>query len=84
MRQYQAICAGISLGFEPSIPGQMIEGVPIEGDISFEMVDNVNVHFGNPNSSIISKDLQPWMMLSFRELVSNQRQRQTQGQKSRT
>jgi len=48
--------------------GQEIEGVPIEGDISFECVDNVNVHFGNPNDARVEP--QPWIIVSFRELVS--------------
>ena len=50
------------------VTGQSIEGVPIEGDISFEMVDNVNVHFGNPNDQRV--ETQPWIIVSFRELVS--------------
>ena len=32
------------------------------------MVDNVNVHFGNPNDANVEN--QPWIIISFRELVS--------------
>ena len=42
--------------------------IPIMGDISFQMVDNVNVHFGNPNDANVEN--QPWIIISFRELVS--------------
>lgn len=42
--------------------------IPIMGDISFQMVDNVNVHFGNPNDANV--ETQPWIIISFRELVS--------------
>lgn len=46
--------------------GQKIEGVEIEGDIAFEMIDNVI--FGNPNDSRVEP--QPWLIIPFRELVS--------------
>lgn len=48
--------------------GQTVEGVEIMGDIDFELVDNVNVHFGNPNDPRVER--QPWIIISFRELVS--------------
>ena len=46
--------------------GQSVEGVPIEGDIAFEMIDNVI--FGNPNDNRVEP--QPWIIIPFRELVS--------------
>ena len=46
---------------------QVIE-IPIKGDIDFELIDNVNVHFGNPNDARV--ETQPWIIISLRELVS--------------
>lgn len=46
--------------------GQKVEGVEIEGDIAFEMIDNVI--FGNPNDSRVEP--QPWIIIPYRELVS--------------
>lgn len=46
---------------------QVIE-IPIKGDIDFELIDNVNVHFGNPND--VRVESQPWLIISLRELVS--------------
>lgn len=46
---------------------QVIE-IPIKGDIDFELIDNVNVHFGNPND--VRVESQPWIIISLRELVS--------------
>lgn len=48
--------------------GQIIEGVEVMGDIDFEMVDNVNVMFGNPND--VRVETQPYILVSFRQLVS--------------
>lgn len=50
------------------ITGQSIEGVPIEGDIGFELIDNVNIIFGNPNDYRV--ETQPWIIVPFRQLVS--------------
>lgn len=65
--------------FDPSVhTGQFIDaGIPDEppteimGELQFEMVDNVNVHFGNPNDVRIES--QPWIILSFRELTKKLR-----------
>ena len=55
--------------WDPTIKtGQSVEGVPIKGDIAFEMLDNVNVYFGNPND--VRVETQPYIIVSFRELVS--------------
>ena len=50
--------------------------VKIMGDFTTELVDSVDVHFGNPNSNIINKNgkaWQPYMLLSGREMVSTLR-----------
>jgi len=39
------------------------------GDMEIEMPDNVNVFFGNPNDQRVQK--QPYIIISFRELVEN-------------
>jgi len=49
-----------------------IEGISPKGDIDFELVDNVNVFFGNPNDYRVQT--QPYILVSFRALVSNLRQ----------
>lgn len=43
-------------------------GQEATGDIDFELVDNVNVFFGNPNDPRVEK--QPYIIISFRQLVS--------------
>jgi hypothetical protein len=48
-------------GAEPTV-------TPIKGDIDFELPDNVNVFFGNPNDYRV--ETQPYILISFRELVS--------------
>lgn len=50
-------------------PGQDIGGVAVEGDLDFELIDNVNIHFGNPNDRRV--EAQPWIIVSFRQLVAN-------------
>lgn len=45
---------------------------PIMGDLDFELVDNVNVFFGNPNDRRVEP--QPWIIISFRALVSKLRE----------
>jgi len=39
------------------------------GDIDLELIDGVNVYFGNPNQSEVEK--QPYIIIAFRELVTN-------------
>jgi hypothetical protein len=52
--------------------GQSVAGVEILGDIDFELIDNVNVFFGNPNDERVQT--QPWIIVAFRELVSKLKQ----------
>jgi hypothetical protein len=44
-------------------------GQESEGDIDMELVDGVNIYYGNPNQQDVEK--QPYIVLAFRELVSN-------------
>jgi len=46
-------------------------GQALEGDISTQLIDNVNFYPGNPNSADIQS--QPYIILAFRELVSKVR-----------
>jgi hypothetical protein len=39
-----------------------------KGDIDCELVDNVNIFFGNPNSADVER--QPYIIIAYRELVS--------------
>jgi hypothetical protein len=47
-------------------------GQEAKGAIEFELPDNVNVFFGNPNDYRVQK--QPYILISFRELVSDLRE----------
>lgn len=47
------------------------ESGDIEGEISMELVDGVNVFFGNPNSSKVN--LQPYILITGRDTVDNLR-----------
>ena len=47
-------------------------GRPFEGDFVTEIVDNVNVHFGDPNTSKISD--QPYIIIVGRELTERLRE----------
>lgn len=56
------------------ISGIDIEGNPVEilGDVDNEIIDTVNVYFGNPNDSRVNengKPIQPYILLEFREVV---------------
>lgn len=42
-----------------------------EGEIEFELVDGTNVYFGNANSNRISTEIQPYIIISGRDLVEN-------------
>lgn len=49
-----------------------VDGVEVErpkGDIAFELVDNVNVMFGNPNDYRV--ETQPYILIVFRSLVED-------------
>lgn len=63
--------AGYSFWNESLRTANAINGVEPEGDIDFELVDNVNVFFGNPND--YRAQTQPYILLAFRELVSKLR-----------
>jgi len=43
----------------------------LEGDIDLELLDGVNVYFGNPNQQETEK--QPYIIISFREMTSDLR-----------
>lgn len=46
----------------------------IMGDISIELIDSINVMFGNPNERRVNdngKPIQPYILLVFRQLVSD-------------
>lgn len=43
----------------------------VQGEIQFELIDGTNIYFGNPNSRIISTDMQPYIILSGRDTVEN-------------
>lgn len=48
----------------------------IMGDISIELIDSINVMFGNPNERRVNdngKPIQPYILLVFRQLVSDLR-----------
>ncbi len=47
-------------------------GQALTGDISTQLIDNVNFYPGNPNSADVQA--QPYIILAFRELVSKVRQ----------
>jgi len=49
-----------------------VSGVEPEGDIDFELLDSVNVFFGNPNDYRVQR--QPYIIISFRALVSELRE----------
>lgn len=51
--------------WDPSID----TGQPAQGDIQIELPDGGNVFFGNPNDRRVQK--QPYIIISFRDLVSN-------------
>lgn len=52
--------------------GQLSVGeVPIEGEIDFELIDGMNVYFGNPNNPIVDTKTQPYIIISGRDLVEN-------------
>ena len=51
---------------------QKIGGVPIMGDFTTELVDNVNVYFGNPNNRKVKG--QPYILIEGRGLVSDLRE----------
>ena len=46
-----------------------VNGVVPKGDIDFELIDNVNVFFGNPNDRRVER--QPYIIISFRALVED-------------
>lgn len=55
--------------FDPDIEnGQMVKG-----EIVAEIIENLRVHFGNPNCRDVQK--QPWIIISRRELVEDVRYR---------
>ena len=52
------------------------EPVKIMGDISNEIVDNVNVFFGNPNDPRVNdngRPIQPYIVIAFREMTEKLR-----------
>ena len=56
--------------------GKDIDGSPAEimGDIENEIVDSVNVYFGNPNDTRVNENgrpIQPYIVLSFRQMTSD-------------
>lgn len=55
----------IHVYFDPSIK----TGQKSTGDIAVEILDNVNVYFGNPNSNIVEN--QPYVVIAMRELVAD-------------
>lgn len=58
--------------FDPTIEnGQMVKG-----EIVAEIIENLRVHFGNPNCRDVQK--QPWIIISRRELVEDVRYRAEQ------
>lgn len=56
---------------EKALTGEVVEGVPVQGEICGELVDGANVMFGNPNDPRVER--QPYIILSFRALVSELR-----------
>jgi len=49
-----------------------VEGEKPEGDIDFELLDNVTVYFGNPQDHRVQT--QPYIILAFRSLVKDLRE----------
>ena len=58
--------------FDPSIEN----GQDVKGEIVAEVIDNLRVHFGNPNCRDVQN--QPWIIISRRELVEEVRWRAEQ------
>lgn len=55
--------------FDPTIEN----GQLVKGEIVAEIIENLRVHFGNPNCRDVQK--QPWIIISRRELVDDVRYR---------
>lgn len=55
--------------FDPTIEN----GQLVKGEIVAEIIENLRVHFGNPNCRDVQK--QPWIIISRRELVEDVRYR---------
>lgn len=53
--------------FDPTIDNSQ----PVKGEIVAEIIENVRVHFGNPNCREVQR--QPWIIISRRELVEDVR-----------
>lgn len=51
--------------FDPSVEN----GQPVKGEIQVEVLDNLRVHFGNPNNKDVQK--QPYIILSRRDMVED-------------
>ena len=58
--------------FDPTIEN----GQDVKGEIVAEVIDNLRVHFGNPNCRDVQN--QPWIIISRRELVEEVRWRAEQ------
>lgn len=57
---------------EAEIPGMEKIIETVMGDVGIEVIDNVNVFFGNPNDRRVEP--QPWIIISHRALVSKLRE----------
>lgn len=64
--------AGWPFWNEKLTTAQDVEGITPQGDIDFELVDNVNVFFGNPNDYRVQT--QPYILVAFRALVTDLRE----------
>ena len=62
-------CAHIMFNPNKKPYGGMFESKGIQGDIEFELIDGNNVYLGNPNNTIISKDVQPYVIIAGRDTV---------------
>ena len=64
-------CAHLYFDLSKQPYGGMFNESGYEGEICLEMVDGNNVYFGNANSSIVSKDTQPYIIIAGRDTVDN-------------